>query len=129
MVLHDTYAPDEARVLYLAHLVYHKYKKKGYLKTEDRDVMSRVVDASTAVEGDIVFLGSSTKRIQEYGFYIRTADGFVSDDEIGYVYGPKALIKYVRNYKNALTLLILYWTHHFDYLYYNDEESDIDFGS
>lgn len=35
----------------------------------------------------------------------------------------------VRNYKNALTPLTLYWTHHFDYLYYNDEESDIDFGS
>jgi hypothetical protein len=131
----DTYAPNEARVLYLAELVYDKYKKKGYLATEDKDVMLRVVTASTATEGDIVFLGSSSKRIQEYGFYIRTADGFVSDDENGYVYGPKALVKYVRrmyphkNYENALKLLTAYWTHNFNYTYYNDEESDIDFGS
>ena len=107
--------PNEAKVLYIAELVYPSYNEDGVLvfdnNDEETEAIRAAVDSSSASEGDILFAGSTYETRQEYGFYIKTKDGYICDNDSAYGGGSQGLIDFAKdkfpekNYDNALKLV------------------------
>ena len=111
---------DYAKVHFLAQKICKKYAEFGCLVDEEDGLCDKIVDECGASEGDILFLGSDYETRQEYGFYIKTKNGFGGDNEVAYYGGPEGLIEYAklsypkRDYTRALTQLYDKWTTDFN---------------
>lgn len=105
------YTANEAKVLFLAKEINPNYDNDWYLHSEHGKMIKPTILKSGASEGDIIFAGDTYQTRQLYGFYIKTNEGFIHDNEQAYRGGPKGLIifakaKYpTKKYDNAIKLL------------------------
>jgi hypothetical protein len=100
----------DAKFFNLAKQLFDKRDSRGYKNYEciNYDYIKNVVNNCGATEGDILYLGAYNRDRPEYGFAIKTKDGFTSDQEAAYSGGPRSLAVYTKGlypnkkYKKAM---------------------------